>query len=199
MGNRVVALIEAGNVGRAKVWHCTRERLKRAGPASGRLDPPAFRVRSRSPRHSAGASRRRFRVFPSVRDARRERRPRRMRSRPAARCPRLRLEKTALRGIPFAPNCAIVAADGAVLPVTGRSASECSALCRASTHRKENYGYCQESYKEAGREKARREEIRREETRREEIRREESTGEKTRREEAPRRNPPRSANRTPRS
>ena len=40
--------------------------------------------------------------------------------------------------------------------MTGGSASERSALCRASTHRKENYGYCQESCKEARRQEARR-------------------------------------------
>ena len=91
--------------------------------------------------------------------------------------------KKPLRGIPFAPNCAIVAADGAVLPVTGRSASECSALCRASTHRKENYGYCQESYKEAGRKETRCEKIRCEKTRREKTRREKTRSEETGRKE----------------
>ena len=96
----------------------------------------------------------------------------------AQRC-RTHCEKSAARGIPFLLNCAIVAADGVDLPLTGGSASECSALCSASIHRKENYGHRQESCQEACREEARREKACRKETRRKETRREKGNGEKT--------------------
>ncbi len=181
-GDRVAALIDAWDEGRAKVWHCPRDdssvpdlravvsTLRRFGCDCDHCGTPRERLGAgfECPRSVPGAA-----GVPAAQNALASR------GSLSAIAPR----KNRLRGIPFAPNCAIVAADGAVLSVTGRSASECSALCRASTHRKENYGYCQESYKEAGREKARREEVRCEKTRREEARREESSGEKTRREE----------------
>src|SRR5437867_1371260 len=67
---------------------------------------------------------------------------------------------------------------GQGLPVTGGSASEFPALCCASTHRKESYGYCQESCKEARQEASK--ETGRQETGSEEIGRQESSGEKAR-------------------
>ena len=68
------------------------------------------------------------------------------------------------------------------LPLTGGSASERSALCSASIHRKEKHGYRQESNQEARREKSNGQETRRKETRHKETRREKSHGEKARRE-----------------
>src|SRR4030042_1806313 len=60
------------------------------------------------------------------------------------------------------------------LPLTGGSASERSALCSASIHRKEKHGYRQESNQEARREKSNGQETCRKETRRKETGREES-------------------------
>src|SRR5206468_10875771 len=81
------------------------------------------------------------------------------------------LRKNRLRGIPFPRNCAIVAADGAGIT---RDRTACfrvyGAVCPASTQRKENYGYCQES-------KENREEARREKGPRNETCGEESHGE----------------------
>ena len=69
------------------------------------------------------------------------------------------------------------------LPLTGGSASERSALCSASIHRKEKHGYRQESNQEARREKSNGQETCRQETRSKEARSEKSHGEKTCRQE----------------
>src|SRR5512141_1293989 len=65
------------------------------------------------------------------------------------------------------------------LPVTGGPASEGAASCCALKHRKENYGHCQESCKEARREEGC-EEAGSQETGCEEIGRQESAAEKAR-------------------